>query len=106
LADSGIAFARQVKIPVLYKPTAAGDTFNAHIVVARELIPQIKAVSTILPTHAVQPQTGPWCPCLTRPCPPAEFHAGPQLNSNMPRPADDLRPHAVQHPSNPAASAP
>ncbi len=57
LADAGIAFARQVTIPVLYKGAEVGDGFKADIVVAGELILEIKAVSTILPIHAVQLRT-------------------------------------------------
>jgi GxxExxY protein len=68
LADAGIAFARQVTIPVLYKGAEVGDGFKADIVVAGELILEIKAVSTILPIHAVQLRTGPRWPGLTRPC--------------------------------------
>jgi GxxExxY protein len=68
LAAAGIAFARQVTIPVFYKGTKVGDGFKADIVVAGELIPEIKAVSTILPINAVRLRTGPWWPGLTRPC--------------------------------------
>lgn len=68
LADAGIAFARQVTIPVLYKGAEVGDGFKADIVVAGELILEIKAFSTILPIHAVQLRTGSWWPGLTRPC--------------------------------------
>jgi len=75
LAGAGIAFARQVTIPVLYedaelgyKNAETGDGCKAAIVVAGELILEIKAVSTILPIHAVQLRTGPWWPDLTRPC--------------------------------------
>jgi GxxExxY protein len=53
LADAGIAFARQVTIPVLYKGADVGYGFKADIVVAHELILEIKAVSTILPIHVV-----------------------------------------------------
>jgi GxxExxY protein len=51
LADAGIAFARQVTIPILYKGAEVGDGFKADIVVAGEPILEIKAVSTILPIH-------------------------------------------------------
>ena len=68
LADAGIAFARHVTIPVLHKGAEVGDGFKADIVVAGELILEIKAVSTILPIHEVQLRTGPRRPGLTRPC--------------------------------------
>ena len=68
LANAGIVFDRQGTIPVLYKGAEAGDGCKADIVVAGELILEIKAVTTILPIHAVQLRTGPWWPGLTRPC--------------------------------------
>ena len=57
LAQARIAFARQVTIPVLYKGVPIGDGFKANIVVARELILEIKSVATILPVHEVQLRT-------------------------------------------------
>jgi len=68
LADAGIAFVRQATIPVLYKGAEVGDGFKADIVVAGELILEIKAVSTVLSIHTVQLRTGPRWPGLTRPC--------------------------------------
>jgi len=52
LADAGIAFARQLTIPLVYESADAGDAFKADNVAAGELIPEIKAVSSILPIHA------------------------------------------------------
>jgi len=52
LADAGIAFARQVTIAVVYESTDVDDGFKADNVAAGELIPEINAVSTILPIHA------------------------------------------------------
>jgi len=46
LAQARIAFARQVTIPVIYKDVRIGDGFKADIVVARELILEIKAGAT------------------------------------------------------------
>ncbi len=57
LAQAGIAFARQVAIPVTYEGVAIGDGFKADIVVARELILEVKAVAAILPVHEVQLRT-------------------------------------------------
>jgi GxxExxY protein len=57
LADAGVAFARQVTIPALYMGSEVGDGFKADIVVAGELVMEIKAVSAILPIHAVQLRT-------------------------------------------------
>ena len=47
--DAGIEFARQVATPILYKGTEIGDGFKADIIVARELILEIKAVGGIPP---------------------------------------------------------
>jgi GxxExxY protein len=58
-AEAGIAFARQAAIPVVYKGAPAGDGFKVDIVVAHELILEIKAVTAILPIHEVQLRTGP-----------------------------------------------
>ena len=86
LADAGIAFARQVSIPVLYKGAAVGDGFKADIVVAGELILEIKAVSTILPIHEVRIRT-----YLRM----RGIHVGLLLNYNVPRVVDGLRRYAV-----------
>ena len=47
LADAGIASARQVAIPIISQGTAVGDGFRADIVVAHELILEIKSVTAI-----------------------------------------------------------
>jgi GxxExxY protein len=57
LTEAGIAFARQVALPIMYKGAPAGDGFTADIIVADELILEIKAVSSVLPTHKVQLRT-------------------------------------------------
>ena len=57
LRDTGIAFARQVAIPIVHKGAPAGDGFKADIVVAHESIPEIKAATAILPIHEVQLRT-------------------------------------------------
>ena len=86
LADAGIAFARQVTIPVLYKGAEVGDGFKADIVVAGELILEIKAVSTILPIHAVQLRTH-----LRM----SGIHVGLLLKLNVPRLVGGLRRYVV-----------
>ena len=67
LREAGIAFARQVAIPVVYKSAPVGDGFRADIVVAHEVILEIKAVTANLPIHEVQLRTGPSWPGLTQP---------------------------------------
>ena len=86
LVDAGIAFGRQVTIPVLYKSAEVGDGFKADIVVAGELILEIKAVSTILPIHEVQLRT-----YLRM----SGIQVGLLLNFNMPRLVDGLRRYVV-----------
>ena len=86
LADGGIAFGRQVTIPVLYKGAEVGDGFKADIVVAGEFILEIKAVSTILPIHEVQLRT-----YLRM----SGIHVGLLLNFNVPRLVDGLRRYVV-----------
>ena len=86
LADTGIAFGRQVTIPVVYKGAEVGDGFKADIVVAGELILEIKAVSTILPIHEVQLRT-----YLRM----SGIHVGLLLNFNMPRLVDGLRRYVM-----------
>jgi GxxExxY protein len=86
LADAGIAFGRQVVIPVLYKGAEVGDGFKADIVVAGELILEIKAVSTILPILEVQLRT-----YLRM----SGIHVGLLLNFNVPRLVEGLRRYVV-----------
>ena len=86
LVDASIAFGRQVTIPVLYKGAEVGDGFKADMVVAGELILEIKAVSTILPIHEVQLRT-----YLRL----SGIHVGLLLNFNVPRLVDGLRRYVV-----------
>jgi GxxExxY protein len=86
LAEAGIAFGRQVTIPILYKGAEVGAGFKADIVVAGELILEIKAVSTILPIHEVQLRT-----YLRM----SGIHIGLLLNFNVPRLVDGLRRYVV-----------
>jgi GxxExxY protein len=57
LHEAGIAFERQVAIPVTYKSLTIGEGFKADIIVAREVILEIKAVAAILPAHEAQLHT-------------------------------------------------
>jgi len=54
LEQAGIAFQRQVGIPVAYKGVLFDEGFRADILVDRELSIEIKAVANILPAHDVQ----------------------------------------------------
>ena len=82
LADAGIEFVRQAPIPIVYKGAPVGDGFKADIVVAHELILEIKAVTTILPIHEVQLRT-----YLRM----SGIRVGLLLNFNVPRLVDGLR---------------
>ena len=86
LGDAGIAFARQVAIPVVYKGAPVGDGFKADIVVAHELILEIKAVAAILTIHAVRLRT-----YLRM----SGIHVGLLLNFNVPRLVDGSRRFVV-----------
>jgi GxxExxY protein len=57
LRRAGVAFKRQVPIPILYKGEQVGDGFKADIVVAEQLILEIKSVATILAVHEMQLRT-------------------------------------------------
>ena len=53
----GLAFERQVGIPVTYKGSKIAEGFRADIVVDRQVILEVKAVAAILPPHEAQLQT-------------------------------------------------
>jgi GxxExxY protein len=57
LREARIEFERQVAIPVIYKAMSIGEGFRADIVVAREVILEIKSVAAILPAHEAQLHT-------------------------------------------------
>lgn len=57
LRRAGVAFTRQVAIPVLYKGELVGDGFKADVVVDGQLILEVKSVATILPVHEMQLRT-------------------------------------------------
>jgi GxxExxY protein len=53
LGERGISFEQYVKLSVYYKGRLVGD-FEADIVIGRELIIELKAVSQLLPAHEQQ----------------------------------------------------
>jgi GxxExxY protein len=57
LERAGIGFQRQVGIPVTYKGLQLDEGFRADVLVAGQVILEIKAVATILPAHEAQLQT-------------------------------------------------
>lgn len=57
LHRAGIAFGRQVTIPVIYKGERITEGFKADIVVAEQVVLEIKSVPTILTVHEMQLRT-------------------------------------------------
>jgi GxxExxY protein len=86
LRRAGVAFARQVPIPMLYKGGQVGDRFKADVVVAEQLILEIKSVATILTVHEMQLRT------YLRT---SGIRVGLLLNFNAPRLMDGLRRYVV-----------
>ena len=80
--QAGLAFERQVCVPVTYKGIHVGDGFRADIVVDRQVILEIKAVAAILPAHEAQLLT-----YLRM----SNIRIGLLLNFNTPRLIDGLR---------------
>jgi len=89
LGETGIAFGRQVPIPVIYKGSPVGDGFKADIVVAGAVILELKAVAAILPIYEVQLRT-----YLRM----SGIRVGLLLNFNVPRLVDGLRRYVVWPP--------
>jgi len=54
LAKEGLAFKRQVGIPVMYDDVKMDIGFRADIIVAERLIVEIKSIEIISPVHAKQ----------------------------------------------------
>ena len=54
LTQAGIAFERQVGIPVIYKGVQFDEGFRADILVDRQVVVEIKAVAQIVPAHDAQ----------------------------------------------------
>lgn len=54
LREADIPHERQVPIPVLYKSNPIGEGFRADIVVAHQVILEIKSVAAIVPAHKAQ----------------------------------------------------
>ena len=86
LGQAGIAFARQVPIPVVYKGSQVGDGFKADIIVEQQVILEIKSVATVLAVHEMQLRT-----YLRM----SGIRVGLLLNFNAPRLLDGLRRSVV-----------
>ena len=82
LRQAGLAFERQVGVPVLYKGIVFDEGFRADIVVDRKVIVEIKSVAAIQPAHESQLLT-----YLRM----SGIQVGLLLNFNVPRLTDGLR---------------
>jgi GxxExxY protein len=54
LSLAGIAFQRQVPLPVRYKGLDIGTAYRLDILVAQTLIVEIKSVERLMPVHEAQ----------------------------------------------------
>jgi GxxExxY protein len=54
LGQSGIAYGRQVPLPVLYKGVRLDCGYRMDIVVANEVVVEIKAIERLVPIHDAQ----------------------------------------------------
>src|SRR5579872_1392352 len=54
LAEAGVPFQRQVRVPIVYRDRLLDEGFRADIVVRDELILEIKSVERLLPVHEAQ----------------------------------------------------
>lgn len=54
LRSAGLAFERQVSLPIRYKGKNIGCAYRLDIVIERELVVEIKAVESLLPIHEAQ----------------------------------------------------
>jgi len=82
LRQAGLAFERQVGVPVLYKGIVFDERLRADIVVNRKVIVEIKSSAAIQPVHEAQLLTYPRM---------SGIQVGLLLNFNVPRLTDGLR---------------
>ncbi len=54
LRNRAIVFERQVSIPLLYKSVQVGDDLRLDLLVQKQVVVEIKAVSELLPVHESQ----------------------------------------------------
>jgi len=57
LAEAGLAFARQRRLPVVYKNRTLDGNFQLDVLVEETLVPEIKAVHLVHPLHQAQLMT-------------------------------------------------
>ncbi len=54
LRRRGIAFESQLSVPLLYKEVQVGDDLRLDILVQKQVVVEIKAISELLPVHESQ----------------------------------------------------
>ncbi|MCP4556336.1 MAG: GxxExxY protein [bacterium] len=54
LQERGIAFERQVELPIVYKDVTLSCGYRADLVVADKVLLELKAVDKVLPVHQAQ----------------------------------------------------
>ena len=54
LAQAGLSFERQVKLPVIYKDVNLDCGYRMDVVVEKLIVVEIKAVERIIPVHEAQ----------------------------------------------------
>ena len=81
LHDHGINFARQVRVPVVYKALPVDCGYRADLIVENELLLELKAIDGFLPVHRAQVLT-----YLKL----ADLHHGIIINFNVKRLVDGL----------------
>src|SRR5215203_3073747 len=57
LSNHGLAIARQVPVPIVYKGLRFEEGFRADIVVAGKVLLELKSVERVTPAHKKQVQT-------------------------------------------------
>ncbi len=54
LETSGLAFQRQVMLPIVYKGHSVEPGFRIDVIVERQVLVELKAVAALLPVHDAQ----------------------------------------------------
>jgi GxxExxY protein len=54
LAEAGLPFQRQVPLPVVYKAIRIDHSYRMDVVIAEEIVLEIKSVDRLLPIHEAQ----------------------------------------------------
>ena len=97
LRNAGIPFQRQVPIPVVYRGSTIGDGFRAELIIAQQLIVEIKSLAIVQPVHHAQLLTYLRLSSLP---------IGLLMNFNEPRLVDGLRRVVLSGATRATAPAP